>query len=149
MPPAPEPPEGPARLVCRRLGVSSLRIAEAIRAHGLDDIPGLKRVTSAGTGCATCHPELEEILGGLRGEPIPEAQRLVNRRTNRIESERRIEGALELWVVPRLLEGSAVELVSVDGLRVELHLISCDHLRVWIAETLRKHVCDDLEVVFG
>jgi len=125
-----------ARLVCRCMGLSSLQIEKLVRDRGLADLTSLALEAGAGAGCGTCRPELEEMLAELAGEAVP-------------ESLRRVETAL-LGVAARLPPPTEVELRSMDGLRVELHLARNDlpELRALIRERLCKLVCTELEVVF-
>ena len=144
-------PEGPLRLVCRCLGVSSARIAAVVRTGGATDIAAVGRATGAGTGCTTCHAELEEIVRACQGQPVPAVTREVNRRTCSDETRLRIDAALELGPTRLVPPGASLELVSVEGLRVELLLRAArdPELERAIAERLRKLVCPDLEVVFA
>lgn len=139
-----------ARLVCRCMGFSSRRIAELVRDRGLADLTSLALEAGAGAGCGTCRPELEEILADLAGEPVPETVRRANRALNASEALRRVETAL-LGIAGRLPPPTEVELLSVDGLRVELRLPRNDlpELRALIKERLCKLVCPELEVVFS
>jgi bacterioferritin-associated ferredoxin len=132
------------------MGFSSRRIEELIRARGLADLTSLALEAGAGAGCGTCRPELEELLADAAGEPYPESARRANRARNASESQRRVETAL-IGVTARLPPPTELELVSVAGLRVELHFSRNDlpELRALVAERLRKLVCTDLEVVFG
>lgn len=68
----------------------------------------------------------------------------------REETARRIEASLYTGIVAKLPEGTCVELVSLQGLRVELHVSPVDDpaLRELIRERLRKLVCADLEIAF-
>ena len=49
------------------MGVSSLRIASAAREQNLTELAQVQQATRAGTGCATCHPEIRELLAELAG----------------------------------------------------------------------------------
>lgn len=133
------------------MGLSSRRIAELVRDRGLGDLTSLALEAGAGAGCGTCKPELEEILADLAGQPVPESVRRANRAKNSAESLRRVETALFGSIAARLPPPTQVELISVDGLRVELHLSRNDlpELRALIAERLQKLVCNELEVVFA
>ena len=148
--PRQSPPEGPLRLVCRCIGVSSTRIATAVRA-GSSDTDAVGRATGAGTGCTTCHPEILEILGACRGEPVPTLTRETNRRTCAEETRHRISAALDLGPADMLPPGTSLELVCAEGLRVELRLTppGGPALESALAEKLRKLVCGELEVVFA
>jgi len=139
------------RLVCRCLGLSRRRIEAAVREHGIRELPTLARISGAGSGCGTCHPELLEILADVLGAPVLESTRRANRARCAAETMRRVETALFGAIAARLPAEVQLELVSVDGLRVELHLAAGDRseLRALVAERLRKLVCAELEVVFG
>ena len=150
MPSSPPGDTDRPRLICRCLGVSSLRIAEAIRAQGLTQIAELQQALRAGTGCASCHPEIEELLAEARGEPISAHLRSQNRALCQSETLRHIEGSLYGGIVPQLPAGSRVEIVWLEGLQVELQVTPEPdaQLQALIADKLKKVVCPDLEVVF-
>ena len=144
------PPEGPLRLVCRCIGVSSARIAAAVRA-GSTDSDAVGRATSAGGGCTTCHPEILEILGACLGEPVPALTSETNRRTCAEQTRLRISDAVDLGPARMLPPGMSLELVCAEGLRVELLLTprGSRALEGALTEKLRKLVCSELEVVFA
>src|SRR5262249_24103285 len=114
------------RLTCRCMGLSSRRIGELARSNGLADLDALGRSCGAGTGCGTCRPELEEILADLRGEPVADFVRRANRTRNHVEALRRVETALFGSIAARLPAAARIELISLDGLRVELHAAAGD-----------------------
>jgi len=153
MPPdsASDPPGGPPRLICRCFCISSLHIAQAVRAQGLTRLDQVQSTLRAGSGCASCHPEIEEILAEERGESVSKQVRVANRARCRSESERRIEASLYMAIVPKLPAGTRVELVCVEGLRIDLHITPSNDatLQALIQEKLRKLVCQDLEIVFS
>jgi bacterioferritin-associated ferredoxin len=130
--------------------VSSVRIAEAVRAQNLCSVEQVARSTRAGSGCGTCHEEIEEIVRVCRGESIADWARFDNRTVCRDETQRRVEASLDFGVLPRLSRGHFVELVGLEGLRVDLHLLPKRdaELEAWIADRLRKLVCAELEVSF-
>ena len=130
------------RVVCRCLGVASPRIFEAARNQGLESVAAVTKALRAGGGCGLCHPEIEEILADVRGEPFDPGVALENELVCRQETLARIEGALASLVAPRLAG------VTLDGLRVRVQLTGSPDaaLARLIAETLRKYVCEDLEV---
>lgn len=143
------PPEGPPRLVCRCLGVSSLRIASAVRggAHTVDEI---QEQLPAGLGCSSCRPEIEEIIAAVRGLDYPADLKEQNRRSCQEGCERRIENAVYGALALRLPEDVTLELVSIQGLIVDLHLEGANKsMQVRIAAKLRQIVCPDLLVVFS
>ena len=133
------------------MGLSSRRIADLVRERGLVDIASIGESLGAGGCCGSCRPDLEEILADLRGAPLPESIRRANRLRGESEALRRVEGVLFGSIAARLPPGVEVELLSVAGLRVELHFASGDsaELRALVAERLQKLVCGELEVVFA
>ena len=132
------------------MGLSCRRIEELAREHRAADLESLAAL-GAGAGCGTCRPELEEILADVAGIPVADSVRRANRARNAVETFRRVETALFGSIAARLPAGTRVDLVSVDGLRIELHLGANDRpeVRALIAERLMKLVCSELEVVFG
>jgi len=138
------------RLVCRCMGVASPRIYAAVRAGALASVAEVTKSVRAGGGCGLCHPEIEEILADVRGEPIDPALALENQLVSRQETLSRIEGSLQSLVLPRLeARGMALGEVSIDGLRVRVRLVGAaidPAAERLVAETLRAYVCEDLEV---
>jgi NifU-like protein len=140
-----------ARLSCRCMGLSSRVVEAAVRAHDVRELAVLAQLSGAGSGCGTCHPELLEIIADVLGAPVLEATRRANRARCVSETMRRVEAALFGAIAARLPADVEVELVSVEGLRVELHLARGDRpeIRALVAERLCKLVCTELQVVFG
>ena len=131
------------------MGVSSPRLIETCRRQKLRSLDDVKRAVRAGGGCGTCHPEIHEILQELSGQPVLRARQLENRETCQRESERCVEACLAVHILPRLAPGVLLELVALRGLEVEMQLKGGDaSLEAWIAERLRKLVCDDLQILF-
>jgi bacterioferritin-associated ferredoxin len=146
-----DPPEGPPRLICHCVRVSSVRIAAAARGEGSTDLESIQTATGAGTGCGSCHVEIEEILDSLRGDPFDPARRAVSYRSAAGRTRSRIETSLDFEVTWALPPGASVELLNVEGLRVELRLTPKDDpgLRAEVAARLVALVCGDLEVSFA
>ena len=141
--------EARPRLLCRCLGVASPRVYAAIRAERLSGVAEITKSVRAGGGCGLCHPELEEVLAEIAGEPIDPAIALENRLICREETRGRVGGSIESVIRPRLAE-AGIELAAyeVEGLCVRVRLAGTDDdatLAV-VREKLRKYVCEDLEV---
>jgi bacterioferritin-associated ferredoxin len=132
------------------MGMSGQCVADRVRERGLADVESIAESLGAGGCCGSCRPDLEEILADLRGEPLPEPVRRANRARGEAEAFRRVEAVLFGSIIARLPPGTELELVSVSGLRVELHVARGDspELRTLVAERLQKLVCVDLEVQF-
>ncbi|HSJ98862.1 MAG TPA: (2Fe-2S)-binding protein, partial [Myxococcota bacterium] len=91
------------RLICRCLGVASPRVYAAVRAQRLDSVAAITKAVGAGGGCGICHPELEEVLAEVRGEPLEPGLALENQVICREETRSRVAGSIESVVRPRLL----------------------------------------------
>ena len=129
------------RVICRCLGVASPRIFDAARKQGLVSVAQVSKAVRAGGGCGLCHPEIEEILADVRGEPFDPGIALENQLVCRQETLARIEGALAAL-------GAQIVGVTLDDLRVRVRLAGSADAKLarLIAETLREYVCADLEV---
>ena len=141
--------ESRRRVVCRCLGVASPRIFDAIRSESLTTVAGVTKSVRAGGGCGLCHPEIEEILAEVRGEPVDVRLAHENQRACQQETLARIEAALTSQVAPRLTaHGARIDDVTVDGLRVVARLSGSVHAEdaSEVARRLRDFVCEDLEV---
>jgi len=136
------------RLICRCLGVASPRVYAAVRAGRLATVAEITKAVRAGGGCGLCHPELEEVLAELRGEPADPALALENQAICREETHARVSAAIEALVRPRLRAlGVALTDYVVKGLvvRVALDAAHGEALAIVRAQ-LRGAVCPDLEV---
>jgi NifU-like protein len=144
--------EARRRLVCRCLGVASPSIFAAARAGRLATVRDVTKAVRAGGACGLCHPEIEEILAEVRGEPVDPALAIENELACRSETAARIEGALLGAIAPRLAPlGARVASVAVDGLRVRVRLAGPRDAatRRLVEDALRREVCADLEIEVG
>ena len=128
----------------------SQRILQVVRTGRLRSLGQIQAATRAGSGCGTCHPEIQEMLADLAGAPYPATQRLQNRQVCRSETHARVERALLGWIGPGVAGKTSLEVISVQGLRVVLRLAPDDPAaRARILDRLRKSVCEELEVDFS
>ena len=124
-------------------------MAQAVRAEGLGSVAAIGDATGAGTGCETCHPELVELLDALAGGPLGAGERERIRSAGEDEARLRIESSLFNRIVPGLPDECAPQIVWIDGLRVDVHLVAdTPQAREWVSEGLCKWVCDELDVRF-
>lgn len=140
------------RILCRCIGVASPRVVAAIREHGLRSVADVIRVTRAGSGCGTCHGEIEEILADVYGQPVAPNVRFENRLLCESETQIRVEASVENLAQPRLLaQDIHIRRLAVDGLTLILQLDReiDPALRDELSELLRAHLCRDLEVRFS
>jgi len=142
---------GPPRLVCRCMGVSSTQICASLEGIGAPDLEQVGEASGAGTVCGSCHSEIEELLAERAGRPWPETRVREIRRAGYSASIIRVEAVLFNAIAPRLPAGTQLELVSLEGLEVALHLQGEDtqEIRHQIEQRLRKLVCADIAVRFG
>jgi bacterioferritin-associated ferredoxin len=133
------------------MGVSSTRICGALLATPEPSLEQVGELTGAGTVCGSCHCEIEELVAARAGHPWPEARVRENRRAGHAASLIRVESVLFHAIAPRLPAGTQLELVSLDGLELALHLHGEDTpaMREAIAQRLRRLVCADIAVHFG
>jgi bacterioferritin-associated ferredoxin len=130
------------------MGVSSLRISAALRSGAEKSLECVRAATGAGLGCGACQPEIEELVADLAGRAVSPDERERNRRVCRVETRARVERAL-LGIGRELPPGSAAELLSASGLRVELRITGeLAHVRRVALKRLRRGVCRDVEVHF-
>jgi NifU-like protein len=143
------PSELRRRVICRCLGVASPRIFDAVLDERLTSVAEVTKAVRAGGGCGLCHPEIEEILAEVRGEPVDASLALENQLMCQQETLARIEGALASLLVSRLAaRGTRVVGVTVDGLCVILRLagsVDAEAARA-VVQVLRDYVCEDLEI---
>jgi len=142
----------PPRLVCRCRGVASPRIVAAVRSLGLRSVADVAKATKAGSGCGSCHPEIEEILAHAAGEPVSPALRLENRLVAQSEACIRIEATLDSRVRPVLAaRGIAVARFELEGLVVRIAFAgdADDAALALVREELQRFVCRDFDVVAG
>jgi NifU-like protein len=144
--------EARRRLVCRCLGVASSSVFAAVRAGRLVTVLDVTKAVRAGGACGLCHPELEEILAELRGEPIDPALAIENELACRSETAARVEGVVLGAIAPSIAPlGARVAGVDVDGLSVRVRLSGSRDAAVCriVEEQLRRGVCADLEIEVG
>jgi NifU-like protein len=137
------------RLVCRCLGVSSPRIFAAIREGGLRSVPEVTKAVKAGGGCGTCHPELEEILADVAGEPVEPGLRLENRLVCEAEARSRLEGTIDSRIRPALAKrGIKLLDFTLVGLQVRVKFAANvdEDVVQQVRDELRRFVCRDFEV---
>jgi NifU-like protein len=143
------PGEAQARLICRCLGIASPRVYAAVRAERLRCVADITKAVRAGGGCGLCHPELEEVLAEVRGEPVDPGLVLENRQICREETRSRVGASIESIVRPRLATvGIELTAYDVEGLCVRVRLAGRDddEALAEVRAKLRRSVCEDLDV---
>jgi NAD(P)H-nitrite reductase large subunit len=67
------------KLLCYCLNVRWVDVEEAVRAGNLRTVAEVSAACRAGTGCRSCHPEIEEVLAAARARRGSGLRRLVGR----------------------------------------------------------------------
>lgn len=105
-------------LLCRCFAVDEASIRKAIAEHQLKQVEEVTAVTRAGGGCSSCWDDIQAILSGVWGKPLP---RDVPDETGLSSAQKRalIVKALDADVHPLLdLNRMQMQLVDVAGDRV-------------------------------
>ncbi|MBV8878463.1 MAG: (2Fe-2S)-binding protein [Planctomycetaceae bacterium] len=103
----------PARnLICRCYVVDEAAIRQAIADHQLKQVEEVTAVTRAGGGCSSCWDDIQAILSGVWGKPLP---RDVPDETGLSSAQKRalIVKALDAEVHP-LLDRNRIQMQLVD-----------------------------------
>lgn len=115
---------GPAdRLICRCFVVPEDVIRRAIHEHGLHQVEEVTACTRAGGGCSSCYDDIQQILCGIRGKPLPP----------NVPDESGMTSAQKRAAVARLLEGELGGLLELNGLQAQLVDVSGDRALVRFA----------------
>ena len=112
--------EDEGKVVCRCFGVTDRLIEKVVREQKLHTVEEVTHFTKAGGGCRGCHREIEAIIAKVHGEPAPAAAAPTTPMTN-LQRINRIQEVLVGEVRPLLqADGGDVDLVDVDGKRVQV-----------------------------
>ncbi len=149
--------EDEGTVVCRCFGVTDKVIEKVVREHDLTTVDEVTHYTKAGGGCRGCVPEIEAIIAKVHG---PEAgarasTRPAGKPRTNIERIQRVQEVVEQEIRPMVQQdGGDVELIDVDGKRVEVaflgHCAWCPvsdrTLKGVVQQKLRELVDPDLVV---
>ncbi len=115
--------EDEGKIVCRCFGVTDKVIEKVVREHNLRTPQEVTHYTKAGGGCHGCVPEIEAIIRRVHGTGVaaPAAERPAAGRMTNLQRINRIQEVIEQEVRPMIQQdGGDVELVDIDGKRVEV-----------------------------
>ena len=111
--------EAEGKVVCRCFGVTDKLIEKVVREHNLRTVEQVTHYTKAGGGCGGCHRDIEAIIARVQGR-APAAKPAAPPMTN-LQRINRIQEVIQNEIRPLLLaDGGDVELVDVDGKRVQV-----------------------------
>jgi NifU-like protein len=147
-------PEADGEIVCECFGITDKEIERAVRENRLQSVEDITGYLKAGGGCGNCHDKIREIINDIRPWAAASAAETPERLTN-IQKIKRIEETLEREIKPALRkDGGDIELVEVDGNRVQVRLrgtcAGCNASQVtlkhFVENRLRQLVTADLSV---
>jgi NifU-like protein len=145
-------------VVCECFGVTDEQIRRAIAENDLKSVEDITHYTKAGGGCERCLPDLERLLGEVRGaredlaRPVPPQPRKL---TN-LQRIQLVQKVIDEEIRPNLqADGGDLELVDMDGPTVYVSLRgTCTHcpssqltLKGGVEGRLREIVDPDIQVV--
>jgi len=141
-------------IVCECFGVTDRDIERSVRESHLRTIDDVTAYLKAGGGCGQCHDRIQEIIDEVLGTETAQTRKKPRKLTN-IQKIKLIEDTLDREIKPALKkDGGDIELVDVDGNRVQVRLqgtcASCAAadvtLKHYVEEKLRELVTPELEV---
>lgn len=142
------------KLVCKCFGVTDEQIKRAIHENGLKTVEEVTDYTKAGGACGECLDEIAEILAHELNQKNLQEIKPKKRMTN-VQRMQKVLKVIEEEIQPKLLaDGGDIELVDVDGPRVQVSLHGrCSQCRAsevtirnLVEKTLREHVEPDIIV---
>jgi len=143
-------------LVCECFGVTDEQIRHEIIENNLSTVEQVTHYTKAGGGCGQCHEKIEAIIAQVRGELKQRRgpEKALTKPLTNIQKIAKIQEVIEREIRPMLQQdGGDVELVDVDGSRVQVALrglcTSCPSAgltKTGIEAKLRELVQPDLVV---
>lgn len=142
------------KLVCKCFGVTDAQIIQAIRENNLKTVEEVTDYTKAGGACGECLDEIAEILAHeLKQAPATEIK--PQKRMTNVQRMQKVLKVIQEEIQPRLAaDGGDIELVDVDGKRVQVSLHGrCSQCRAsevtirnLVEKMLRDHVEPDIVV---
>jgi len=149
-------PAAEGEVVCECFGVTDVEVKRAVAESNLRTVEEVTNFTKAGGGCGKCHDRLQELIGEVRKEGMPQVIPMSGpKRMTNIQKIKRIEEVLEREIRPVLKkDGGDIELIDVDGDYVLVSLRgSCGScaksqttLKEYVEKKLREQVLDTLIV---
>ncbi len=135
-------PAEDGQIVCECFGVTDRAIERAVRENRLTAVPDVTDFVKAGGGCGQCHDRIGEIISKILGD-VPKVSAAPKKPLTNIQKIRLIEETLAREIEPELKkDGGGIELVDVDGNRVQVRLqgacASCAASQVTLKDYVEK-----------
>ena len=107
-------------IICRCYVVAEDVIRRAIADHQLKQVEEVTAVTRAGGGCSSCWDDIQVILNGVWGKPLPRD----------VPDSLGLSSAQRRALIVKLLEADIAPLFDRNGLQVQLVDVSGDRVLV-------------------
>lgn len=143
-------------IVCRCFMVTRTRLEKLIREEDLRDLDDVVNFTKAGGACGRCRGDIQAILDEVRGQAGPRRPEDVSfEQMNFVQRVQAVGRRIDENIRPSLaLHGGDMELVNLDGMKVQVRLrgacAGCagarQTLKHFVEEQLRKLVHEGLTV---
>lgn len=152
LPPVHKDEEG--ELVCGCFGITDKAIERAIREKGLTTIEEIGLETQAGTGCESCHEDIQKIIDRVVAE-LKAKQEMTPKKLTNVQKIKMVEEVLEKEIRPSLRsDGGDIELIDVEGDKILValrgHCATCaasqSTLKDYVEHILKNKVSDTLVV---
>src|SRR5687767_7378100 len=105
-------------LICRCYVVAEDVIRKAIADHRLKQVEEVTAVTRAGGGCSSCWDDIQAILNGVWGKPLPRD----------VPDSSGLSSAQKRAVIVKALETDVYPLFDKNGLQMQLVDVSGDRV---------------------
>lgn len=147
--------EKPGEVVCECFGVTDLEIRAALGSQEISTVEEVTNFIKAGGGCGKCHERIDELIAESRGEAPAASAETPPPRMSNLRKMHRIEETLAEEIAPAIRkDGGRIELVDVDGDRVQVRLsgacATCAAAKItlkdFVEKTLRERVSPELTV---
>lgn len=141
--------EKEGKTVCECFGVTDMEIRQALTEHNLTAVEDVTHFIKAGGGCGQCHEEIQELIDEVQGKAPAEGTEAPARMTN-LQRMHRIEETLTKEIRPALQkDGGDIELIDVDGKRIQVRLQGacsrCRAAKITLREFVEKKLKENVE----
>jgi len=139
-------------VVCKCFGVTEEKIRKTILDNHLHTVEEVTNFTKAGGACGKCKPEIQKLISAVLGEKETSGQpaAMPFAKMNTVQKIHAVEDVLRREIAPALLaDGGSIELVDVQGSRVQVRLAgmcrSCPSSGVTIKSFVEKKLKELLD----
>ena len=107
-------------LICRCYRVPEGVIRQAVQDRQLRQVEEVTAVTHAGGGCSSCYDDIQQLLCGIWGKPLP----------RNVPDASGLSSAQKRARIVKMLEGEVQAMLDLNGLVMQLVDVSGDRVLV-------------------